>query len=100
MNFIVKLLLYSVAIMITSYLLPGVEVEGFTSAIILSAVLALLNITLKPIMVILTIPFTIITFGLFLIVINAVNILIADALIDGVYISGFWWAVIFSLVVT
>jgi len=86
--------------MITSYLLPGVEVEGLLSALILSAVLALLNITLKPVMVILTIPFTIITFGLFLIVINAINILIAEALIPGVDIDGFWWAALFSLVVT
>lgn len=86
--------------MITSYLLSGVYIDGFVTALILSAVLALLNLTLKPLMIILTIPFTIITFGLFLIVINAVNILIAESLISGFEVDGFWTAALFSIVVT
>ena len=100
MNFIIKLILYAVAILITSYLLSGVHVDGFVAAFILAGVLALFNVTLKPLLVILTIPFTIITFGLFLIVINAVIILLADSFIPGTTIDGFWWAVIFSLIVS
>ena len=100
MNFIVKLILYSVAILITSYLLPGVHIDSFGSAFILAALLALLNITLKPLLIILTIPFTIFTLGLFLLVINAVIILIADSIIPGTQIDGFWWALLFSLIVS
>ena len=100
MKFLVKLILYSVAIMLTSYLLPGVHIDGFISAFILAAVLALLNITLKPLLIILTIPFTIFTLGLFLLVINAVIILVADSLIPGAQIDGFWWALLFSLIVS
>lgn len=100
MKLIVKLLLYAVAILITSYLLPGVHVEDFTSAFILAGVLALLNITIKPLLIILTIPFTVITLGLFLIVINALIILLADSIIPGTNIDGFWWAVLFSFIVS
>ena len=100
MNFIVKLILYSVAIMLTSYLLPGVCIDNFGYAFIFAALLALLNITLKPLLIILTIPFTIFTLGLFLLVINAVIILFADSLIPGTEIDGFWWALLFSLIVS
>ncbi len=100
MKFLIKLILYSVAILITSYLLPGVHVESFWDSFILAAVLALFNVTLKPLLVILTIPFTIFTFGLFLIVINAVIILLADSFIPGTDIDGFWWAVLFSFIVS
>jgi len=100
MKFLIKLILYSVAILITSYLLPGVHVAGFWDAFILAAVLALFNVTLKPLLIILTIPFTIITLGLFLIVINAVIILLADSFIPGTSIDGFWWAVLFSFIVS
>ena len=100
MNFVVKLILYSVAIMLTSYLLPGVDIENFGYAFIFAALLALLNITLKPLLILLTIPFTIFTLGLFLLVINAVIILIADSIIPGTEIDGFWWALLFSLIVS
>ena len=100
MKFLVKLILYSVAIMLTSYLLPGVHVDSFVTAFILAAVLALLNITLKPLLIILTIPITIFTLGLFLLVINALIILLADYIIPGAQIDGFWWALLFSLVVS
>lgn len=100
MKFLVKLILYSVAILLTSYLLPGVHVDSFGSAFILAAVLALLNITLKPLLIILTIPITIISLGLFLLVINALIIMVADSIIPGVQIEGFWWALLFSFVVS
>ena len=100
MALIIRLILYAVAILITSYLLPGVHVESFTAAFILAAVLAVLNVTLKPLLIILTIPFTLVTFGLFLLVINAVIILIAESIIPGVLVDGFWWALLFSLIVS
>ena len=98
MNFIVRLLITALAVIISSYLLPGVRVDSFLTAVIIGAVLALLNVTLKPILIILTIPATIVTLGLFLLVINALMILVADALVSGFYVDGFWWALGFSLI--
>jgi len=98
MNFLIRLLITALAVIISSYLLPGVEVDSFLTAVIIGAVLALLNVTLKPILIILTIPVTIVTMGLFLLVINAIMILVADAFVTGFYVEGFWWALAFSLI--
>ena len=100
MNLILRLLLTAVAVVILAKFLPGVEVAGFTSAIILAILLALLNAILKPILVILTLPITILTLGLFLLVINACIILLADQFMDGFAVSGFWIALLFSLLLT
>jgi putative membrane protein len=94
------MILTAVAVLIVSYLLPGVQVDDFFSAFILAIVLALLNSFLKPIFVILTIPFTIITFGLFLLVIDTIIILIAGSFIDGFGVDGFWWALLFSILLS
>ncbi|MDA0196602.1 MAG: phage holin family protein [Bacteroidetes bacterium] len=98
MNFVIRLLITALAVIISSYLLPGVEVDSFLTAVIIGVVLALLNVTLKPILIILTIPATILTMGLFILVINALIILIADAIVPGFYVDGFWWALAFSLI--
>lgn len=100
MNFIVRLLITAAAAYGLSKVLSGVHINDFTTAIIFALVLAVLNVLVKPILVILTIPVTIITLGLFLLVINAIIILIADKLMDGIAIDGFWWAFIFSLVLS
>ncbi|WP_421878244.1 phage holin family protein [Marinoscillum sp.] len=100
MNFLIRLLLSALAVVIASYLLPGVEVDGFFAAIIIAVVLSLLNFVVKPILVILTIPLTVVTLGLFLLVINALIILMADSIIPGFYVDGFWWALLFSLVMS
>ena len=100
MSSITKLFINTIAVIITAYLLPGVEVESFMSAVIVAIVLAILNNILKPILIIITIPVTILSFGLFLLVINAAIILLADDLIDGFIVNGFWWALIFSFVMS
>lgn len=100
MNFFVRLLLSAVAVLIVSYILPGVSVENFWAAFVLALVLSILNFFVKPILIILTIPLTILTLGLFLLVINALIILIADSLISGFYVEGFWWALLFSLLLS
>jgi len=100
MKFIIKLLFAAIAVILTSYLLPGVEVNTFLTAIILAAVLALLNATLKPLLVVLTIPITVLSLGLFLLVINALIILFADWLIPGFEVANFWWALAFSLILS
>lgn len=100
MNLLIKLLISTVVVFVLAHFLPGISVNNFTTALIVAVVLALLNTFLKPILVFLTIPVTIITLGLFLLVINAVIILIGDKLIDGFAVSGFWYALLFSLLLS
>lgn len=100
MNFLIKLVLTAISAMIAAYLLPGVEVDRFTSALILAAILALLNVTLKPILIVITIPITVVTLGVFLLVINTLIILIAESVIGGFEIANFWWALGFSLLLS
>lgn len=100
MKFFIRLFLSSLAVILTAYLLPGVKLESFMSAIIVAALLGLLNVTVKPLLIILTIPFTIVTFGLFLLVINALIILLANSIIPGFEVDGFWWALAFSLILS
>lgn len=100
MPFLAKLITTSLAVIIVSWFLPGVEIENALTAIILSIVLAILNIFVKPILIFLTLPITLITLGLFLIVVNALIILLAAEIVPGFSIDGFWWAVLFSLILS
>tara|TARA_R110000868_G_scaffold52221_4_gene165270 strand:+ start:60308 stop:60649 length:342 start_codon:yes stop_codon:yes gene_type:complete len=97
MKFIIRILLSAIAVIILSKILPHVSVDSYFTAIIVALVLSLLNFIVKPILVILTLPVTILTFGLFLLIINAIIILLADKLIDGFTVDGIWWALLFSL---
>ncbi len=100
MNSIIKLLLTAVAVLIISSLLGGVSVDGYSSAIIVALVLAVLNLFVKPILVILTLPITIVTLGLFLLVVNAIIILLAGKLIGGFSVDGIWTAILFSILLS
>ncbi|MDQ3109024.1 MAG: phage holin family protein [Bacteroidota bacterium] len=102
MNFIVRILISTLAVLATSWLLPErmVHIDNITTAIIVALVLAFLNSVVKPIFILLTIPVTLISMGLFLLVINAVIILLADYFIEGFFVNGFWAALIFSIVLT
>ncbi|MCX2681644.1 phage holin family protein [Galbibacter sp. EGI 63066] len=100
MKLIIKILLTAIAVIILANVLPGVGVDNYLTAIIVAVVLGLLNLIVKPILVIFTLPVTIITLGLFLLIINAIIILIADALISGFSVSNIWWALLFSLLLS
>ncbi len=100
MQTILKILLTALAVVILSYLLPGVEVASYGSAIIVAVVLAILRLIVKPILIFLTLPITLITLGLFLLVINAFIILMADYFISGFAVGSFWWALLFSLLLS
>lgn len=100
MNLILKLILSAVAVLIVSYVLPGVYVHSFFSAVLLAIILSVLNTIVKPILIVLTIPLTIMTLGIFLLVINAIVILMADALVSGFEVDGFWWALLFSVLLS
>ena len=90
----------AIVVVLLCYFLPGAEVSSFLTAIIVAVVLALLNLFIKPILIVFTLPVTIVTFGLFLLVINAIIVLLADAFVGGFNIDGFWTALIFSLLLS
>jgi putative membrane protein len=100
MGFIVRILISAVAVFIAAYFVPGVVVNGFGTALVVAIVLGLLNAFIKPILTILTIPITILTLGLFLVVINVLMIYLTDYLVDGFRVSGFIAALLFSIVVS
>ena len=100
MRFFFKLIISAISVVITAYLLPGVHVRDILTALIVAVVLALLNGIVKPILIILTIPVTILTLGLFLLVINAFMIMLAGNLVPGFQVDGFWWALLFSIILS
>ena len=100
MKFLIKILITSFAVVITSFLLPGIHIPDYTTAIVIAIVITLLNIFLKPVLILLTIPATIFTFGLFLLVINAVIILVASYLVPEFRVDSFWWALAFSIILS
>jgi putative membrane protein len=97
-SYLVQWLIYAAAIVITAYLLPGVRLSGFFAALITALVLGLVNTFIKPLLLLLTLPLNILTLGLLTFVINALLILLTSALVPGFNVTGFWWALLFSLV--
>jgi len=101
MKLIIKLLTSAVAVFIIANILPGVTlVDPIKDALVVAIVLALLNVLLKPILIIFTLPITIITLGLFLIIINAIIIKTASNLINGFTVESLWVAVLFSILLS
>ena len=91
-------LLATLAVAIAAYLLPGVMVDGFLAAAIAALVLGVVNALVRPLLLLLTLPLTILTLGLFTLVINAVLVLLTSAVVPGFSVANFWWAVLFSVV--
>lgn len=100
MNIIITILVNALAVFITAYLLKGVTVKNFLHAILVAVVLSIINAIIKPILLILTIPITILTLGLFILVINALIIMLVDYLLPGFKVKNFWWALGFSVVLS
>ena len=100
MRFIIKILLSAVAVILIDKILPGVSVDEFSTAVWVALILGVLYAILKPVLVILTLPITILTMGLFLLVINAMMIMLAGNMIDGFNVAGFWSAVFFSILLS
>ena len=96
----VRLIVRTLAVFFTAYLVPGVEVDGFTTAIWVAVVLGLLNATVKPLLILLTLPLTLFTMGIFLLVINGIVVVLADRWIDGFALRDFTAAVVMSVVVS
>ncbi len=100
MEGVVRFLLNGLAVLLTAYLLPGVHVEHYGHALLVALVLSIANVLVKPLLIVFTIPLTIVTFGLFLLVINALVIMLVDSLVPGFSVDGFWWALLFSLILS
>lgn len=98
MMFLLQLLLTALAAFLAAKFTPGVSITSFWSAIILALVLGLLDVFVKPFLEFISIPVTLLTFGLFLLVINAVIILLASYLLGSFQVSGFWSAMLFSII--
>ena len=96
----VKFLVLSLAVFISARLLGGVEIRSYWTTLGVALGLSLVNVLLKPILVVLSIPFIVLTLGLFVLVINAALIILIDKLVDGLRIRSFTWAVIFSLLIS
>ena len=100
MKLLVRILLSAVAVVVIAKLMSSVSVDNYTTAIVVAVILGLLNMFVKPILVIFTLPVTIVTFGLFLLIINAIIIFMADSLVDGFSVDGWISALIFSFLLT
>ena len=100
MRTLLKILITAFIVVALANLLPGVEIRSYFTGILVAAVLGLMNLIVRPIIVLFTLPVTIVTLGLFLLAINAFIVLIVDGLIGGFYVDGFWWALFFSLLLS
>jgi putative membrane protein len=87
----------ALALLTVAYMLPGVHVQGFGSALIAAVVLGLINTLLRPLLILLTLPVTVVTLGLFILVINGLLFWMAGSLLDGFEVSGFWVGVLGAL---
>lgn len=100
MRLILNLLIGTLGVWITGRVLPGVHLDSLQAALIVAILLGIVNIVVKPILVVLTLPITLVSLGLFLFVINALMILLVDVFVSGFSVDNFWWALLFSLVVS
>ncbi|NYT62633.1 phage holin family protein [Alcaligenaceae bacterium] len=98
MELILVWILNAVALLVVAYVLPGITVASFGSALIAALVLGLLNTLVKPLLILLTLPITIVTLGLFLLVLNALVFWFAGSILKGFQVSGFWWALLGAFV--
>ncbi len=100
MQILISWLISALAILATAYILPGVKIESFFTALVTAVVLGIINSILKPILLLLTLPINVLTLGLLTFVINAFLVLLAAQIVPGFKVDGFWWALAFSIVLS
>lgn len=100
MKTVIRILVTAFIVVSLSNFLPGTHIDSYTTGIWVAIVLGLINIFVKPILIVLTLPVTVFTFGFFLLVINALIILLSSNIVEGFYVDGFWWALLFSLLLS
>lgn len=99
-GFVTRVIVMTLATILASYFLPGVHVENIGTAVITAIVISLLNNFIRPILIVLTLPFTIMSMGVFLLIINAAIIMLASGLVEKFHVDSFWNALLFSLLLT
>jgi putative membrane protein len=100
MNFLIRILIIAAVSFGLAHVLSGIHVDTFWTAFVFAVVLAILNTFIKPLLIIFTLPVTILTLGLFLFVINAIIVLLASKFVRGFAIDNFWWGLLFSLILS
>lgn len=100
MNFLLRILITAVVAFALANVLSGIHVDTFWTALVFALVLAILNVLVKPILILLTLPLTIVTLGLFLFVVNALVVLLASRFVNGFRINSFWWGLFFALLLS
>lgn len=100
MEILIRWILSSLSVAAATYLLPGIHVENFLTALVVSLVLGILNAIVKPVLIVLTLPITIVTMGLFTFIINALLILLTSLIVPGFVVDGFLWALGFSIILS
>lgn len=99
-RFLIHWLVIALALWVTAYILPGVNVDSTQALAIAAVVLGLVNALIRPVLTILTLPITVLTLGLFYLVVNGLTFLLAAKLVPGFHVAGFWWAVLGALMVS
>ncbi len=100
MMILFKWLLMTLSVGIAAYLLPGISISGFLSALFVALFLGIVNTLVRPLLIIITLPINIITLGFFTFVINAMLVLLASKVVHGFIVKGFWWAMLFSVILS
>jgi putative membrane protein len=100
MRFLIRIIVIAAIAYGLAHVLQGINIDSFWTAIVFAAVLAILNIFVRPLLILFTLPATILTLGLFLFVINALVVLLASKFVHGITIVNFWWALLFSLILS
>jgi putative membrane protein len=95
---IIRLLISGLAVLLTDYLLSGVAISGFWTSVLVAFLLGIANTYLRPILSLIALPLTILTFGLFLLVINVLMVFLVEWLVPGFSVDSFWWALLFSVI--
>jgi putative membrane protein len=100
MSLLVSWLVMTLAVLLTAYLLPGVAVSGFGGALVTAVVLGILNALIRPVLMVIALPITILTLGLFALVINGLIILLVARMVPVFEVANFWWALAFGVIVS
>lgn len=99
-NILIHILIASLAVFVTAYILPGIAIKDFGAAIVVAIILGLLNYFIKPVLLLVSLPINIVTLGLFTFVINALLVMLVGAMVSGFGVKNFWWALAFSLILS
>lgn len=100
MGILINWVISALVIFSAAYIIPGVDVDTFTTAFVAALVLGIINAVIKPILLLLTLPINIVTLGLFTLVINAFLIMLTSYIVPGFHVHGFWWAFLFSIILS